>query len=181
MSDGRSVLLRAAATHFSATGYAAGSVRAILEDAGVTAPVLYHHFGNKAGLYVAVATAAHDDVLVRFEAAAARGADPAARVDAVIDAVCELRREHPGVARFFGVIEQDVARHPELAELRAAQKRLTDFWSTLFVGSGRRDARVLAVRAIVEGFLRVGDSALDQTQLRAVAKALHGVVRSGLS
>lgn len=178
MSNGRDSLLRAAATHFSATGYAAANVRAILKDAGVTAPVLYHHFGNKAGLYVAVATAAHDNVLARFEAAVARGDDPAGRVEAVIDAVCELRRDHPHVAQFLGAIEQDVARHPELSELSSVQKRLSDFWPTLFAGAGRRDpARVLAVRAIVEGFLRVGDETLGDAQLRATAKALRAAVR----
>lgn len=176
----RDVLLRSAATHFSATGYAAANVRAILADAGVTAPSMYHHFGNKAGLYVAVATAAYDDMLTRFTAAAARGDDPGARVEAVIDAVCELRREHPGVARFLGVIEQDVARHPELAELAVAQKGLSDFWFTT-LGAGRGDAgRVLAMRSIVEGFLRVGDENLADAVLRATAETLRVLVRSGL-
>ena len=43
----RDALLRAGATHFSTSGYAGASTRAILADAGATAPALYHHFGNK--------------------------------------------------------------------------------------------------------------------------------------
>jgi AcrR family transcriptional regulator len=167
-------LLRAAATQFAATGYAGASVRAILDDAGTTAPALYHHFTNKAGLYVAVAEAAYDDVAGRFRAAADATSEPLGRVEAVLDAVCDLRRDHPHVARFFGVIEQDVARHPELADLRSAQDRLAGFWTTLL---GRAPAgQTLAVRAIVEGFLRLGNETLTDAQLRATARNLRAAV-----
>ena len=50
----RERLLRAAVHVFDRKGYAAASVREIVERAGVTKPVLYYHFGNKEGLLVAV-------------------------------------------------------------------------------------------------------------------------------
>jgi len=48
----RERLLGAALTLFNDKGYAAASVREIVEAAGVTKPVLYYYFGNKEGLYL---------------------------------------------------------------------------------------------------------------------------------
>lgn len=52
--DVRERLLQAALELFSRRGYAATSVREIVESAGVTKPVLYYHFGSKEGLYLAL-------------------------------------------------------------------------------------------------------------------------------
>jgi len=48
----RDRLLAAALAVFNEKGYAAASVREIVESAGVTKPVLYYYFGNKEGLYL---------------------------------------------------------------------------------------------------------------------------------
>lgn len=48
----RQRLLQAALDLFTARGYAATTVREIVETAGVTKPVLYYYFGNKEGLYL---------------------------------------------------------------------------------------------------------------------------------
>ncbi|GFO53097.1 TetR family transcriptional regulator [Geomonas sp. Red276] len=45
-------LLNAALTLFNEKGYAASSVREIVEAAGVTKPVLYYYFGSKEGIYL---------------------------------------------------------------------------------------------------------------------------------
>jgi len=57
---GRERLLMAAVRLVGTKGYAAASVRDIVQAAGVTAPTLYHHFGNKGGLYRAVARAGRE-------------------------------------------------------------------------------------------------------------------------
>lgn len=48
----RERLIRAATGLFTRKGYAATSVREIVEAAGVTKPVLYYYFGNKEGIYL---------------------------------------------------------------------------------------------------------------------------------
>ncbi len=48
----RERLLAAALGLFNSKGYAAASVREIVEASGVTKPVLYYYFGNKEGLYL---------------------------------------------------------------------------------------------------------------------------------
>jgi TetR/AcrR family transcriptional regulator len=50
----RDRLLRSAIALFARKGYAATTVREIVEAAGVTKPVLYYHFGNKEGIYLAI-------------------------------------------------------------------------------------------------------------------------------
>ncbi len=50
----RERLLRAAADVFDRKGYAAASVREIVEQAGITKPVLYYHFGSKEGMLTAI-------------------------------------------------------------------------------------------------------------------------------
>lgn len=55
----RERLLTAALQLFISRGYAATSVREIVEAAGVTKPVLYYYFQNKEGLYLAIMEQAH--------------------------------------------------------------------------------------------------------------------------
>jgi TetR/AcrR family transcriptional regulator len=45
-------LLNAALTLFNEKGYAATSVRELVQAAGVTKPVLYYYFGNKKGIFL---------------------------------------------------------------------------------------------------------------------------------
>lgn len=51
-------LLTAALELFTTKGYAAASVREIVEVAGVTKPVLYYYFGSKEGIYLELMSSA---------------------------------------------------------------------------------------------------------------------------
>jgi TetR/AcrR family transcriptional regulator len=51
-SEARQQILAAALALFARKGYAATSVREIVDAAGITAPSLYYYFGNKEGLYL---------------------------------------------------------------------------------------------------------------------------------
>lgn len=57
----RQRLLDVALDLFSRKGYAATSVRELVEAAGVTKPVLYYYFKNKEGLYIALIDSAIAD------------------------------------------------------------------------------------------------------------------------
>jgi len=74
----RDAILRAARNLFTTKGFASTTVREICQEAGVTAPVLYYHFGNKEGLFDAVGqfnpTLAHGDSTEWFLRAAEHGA-----------------------------------------------------------------------------------------------------------
>ncbi len=65
----RERLLVAALALFNNKGYAATSVREIVEASGVTKPVLYYYFGNKEGIYLELMNnsfAQFDDSLARM-------------------------------------------------------------------------------------------------------------------
>jgi len=66
-------ILRAALKHFAHAGYAATSVQQIVDDARVSKPALYYHFRDKAGLFQALVSEAHEERYEAMRQAAARG------------------------------------------------------------------------------------------------------------
>src|SRR6266851_1168975 len=56
----REEILAAARTHFTGRGYDRATMREIASDAGVDPALLYHYFGSKAQLLVAVLRLPHD-------------------------------------------------------------------------------------------------------------------------
>ena len=60
-SGTRRQLLRAALKHFAHSGYAASSVQDIVDAAKLSKPALYYHFKDKAGLFQALVSEAHDE------------------------------------------------------------------------------------------------------------------------
>ena len=73
--DTRSTLLNAALAALEEGGEAQFSTRAVCTTAGVTAPTLYHHFGNADGLLSAAMSAAFEQFLAR-KLAASTSPDP---------------------------------------------------------------------------------------------------------
>jgi AcrR family transcriptional regulator len=69
----RRQILRAAVKRFANAGYAAASVQQIVGNAKVSKPALYYHFRDKAGLFQALVSEAHDERLQVAQEAAARG------------------------------------------------------------------------------------------------------------
>ncbi|MGB7769588.1 MAG: TetR/AcrR family transcriptional regulator [Verrucomicrobiia bacterium] len=74
-SKTRRQILRAAVKRFANSGYAAASVQQIVGDAKVSKPALYYHFRDKAGLFQALVSEAHDERFGVVQEAAARGRD----------------------------------------------------------------------------------------------------------
>lgn len=176
----RDALLRSAATHFSKSGYAGASTRAILADADTTAPALYHHFGNKTGLYIAAAAAAQEHVLSAFTAATADHETLADRVSALLAEAVALRREHPNVAKYLSVIQQDISRHPELSELASYATQFDTFWQSVAPGGRSAIGMAVALRAVVEGLLAVGGGRVDTVDVAAAGEVLQRITRNGL-
>lgn len=176
----RDALLRSGATHFSHFGYTGASTRAILADAGASAPALYHHFGNKTGLYIAAAAAGQEHVLDVFAVAVADKETVADRAAALVDAAMRLRREHPNIAKYLSVIQQDVARHRDLGELLSYKSRFDAFWQHVTDGIEPAAGLALGLRAIIEGLLAVGAADIDAEEIASAAEALRQITADGL-
>jgi len=65
--DARERLLEAALKLFTQRGYAATSVREMVEEAGVTKPVLYYYFKNKEGIYSEIVKTRFTDLDALFD------------------------------------------------------------------------------------------------------------------
>lgn len=70
-----SALLDIAMQKFAAVGYAASNLEEIVHEAGLTRGALYHHFGSKHGLFLAVVEHLQRDIAQRIERATTPDAD----------------------------------------------------------------------------------------------------------
>ncbi len=84
----RAALLLVARRHFARRGYVATEVGAIAAAARVTTGAIYHHFGNKKGLFRAVAEQLEAEILA--VAASAEGTDPWQRLRAGFDLLIDV-------------------------------------------------------------------------------------------
>jgi AcrR family transcriptional regulator len=77
------------------------SMNAIAAEAGITKPILYRHFGDKSGLYRALAKRHTDALLATLRAALDSPGDRRDRVEATIHAYLYTIESHPQVYRFL--------------------------------------------------------------------------------
>ena len=79
----------------------AASMNAIAAEAGITKPILYRHFGDKGGLYRALAARHTEELLARLRAALLTRGGLQARTRATVDAYFASVEEQPQVYRFL--------------------------------------------------------------------------------
>ena len=99
-ADRRTSLLEAADRVVQREGPAA-SMNVIAAEAGITKPILYRHFGDKGGLYSALAAKHIDELLRRLRAALETRGGLEARTRATVDAYLAAIEERPQVYRFL--------------------------------------------------------------------------------
>jgi AcrR family transcriptional regulator len=99
-TDRRASLLEAADRVVQRDGPDA-SMNVIAAEAGITKPILYRHFGDKGGLYRALAAHHIDELLARLRTALLTRGGLEARTRATIDAYLASIEERPQVYRFL--------------------------------------------------------------------------------
>jgi AcrR family transcriptional regulator len=115
-ADTKRRILDTARAAFATHGYEASTNRTLGADAGITAAALYHYFGSKIDLYLAVYHDVQERVSERFDDAVAREATFRDQIEAVLDTARQMNIEDPTLARFLGSVRVDMRRHPELHE-----------------------------------------------------------------
>jgi AcrR family transcriptional regulator len=93
-SNARHKLMKIASELFAAKGYAGTSVREIVERAGVSKPVLYYHFQNKAGLFRAILDNAAEVQQQVLEEVMQKGGSTHARLAFLFRRIYEGVQEH---------------------------------------------------------------------------------------
>jgi AcrR family transcriptional regulator len=122
----RRQILRAALKHFANGGYAATSVQQIVGDAKVSKPALYYHFRDKAGLFQALVSEAHDERLQVVQQAAARGRGVRAQLVEILAALFDYFHQNRELTRiaFATAFSAPGEMPPELRYLDRCQRNL---------------------------------------------------------
>ncbi|HVT22389.1 MAG TPA: TetR/AcrR family transcriptional regulator [Mycobacteriales bacterium] len=107
----RTDLLEAADRVVQREGSAA-SMNLIAAEAGITKPILYRHFGDKSGLYRALAARYIEDLLARLRGALLTRGGLAARTRATVDAYLSAIEENPQIYRFL--IQRAAVEEPDV-------------------------------------------------------------------
>ncbi len=110
----RTQLLESALGVFVAQGYHSAAMDDIAERAGVSKPVLYQHFPSKLDLYLALVSAACDDIIDNCRLALDSTHDNKLRVGATMDAFYTYVAGDTGSSRL--VFESDLTNEPAVRE-----------------------------------------------------------------
>ena len=117
-SAGAEEILLAAKDLFAERGFEAVSISAIAERAGSSKANIFHHFGNKQGLYFAVMRAATERLTDEFSRLLDSDDDPSEKIEQAIRASLSLLFEDECRSRliFREVLESGPGRSEALAE-----------------------------------------------------------------
>ncbi len=128
----RSRILDRARAAFAAGGFESATNRSLARDVGVTAGALYHYFGSKLDLYLAVDADVRERVYLPMNQAVDAVDGFFAKFEAVLDVARELNAEDPTLATFLGTRRTDIRRHPEIAEAMSLERdRERDFFGRM--------------------------------------------------
>jgi AcrR family transcriptional regulator len=129
-------ILDVARLAFAARGYSAATNRKLGAEAGLTSGAIYHYFGSKLDLYLAVNDDAQDRVYSRFTEAIGRADTFRGQIEAVLEEAHDMNAEDPTLAQFLGSLRVDTRRDPELrkAFAKSASYRAEFFGRIVDVG-----------------------------------------------
>jgi AcrR family transcriptional regulator len=97
----RARILDAAARVFAERAYESASIEEIAEAAGITKPVIYHHFSSKRALYIALLELYRGELLAFLGRRAATSHTPEERLRNGLDGFFEFVETHPHAWRIL--------------------------------------------------------------------------------
>jgi AcrR family transcriptional regulator len=119
----RQVVLDAAERVIAAHGYAAATVAAIVEESGIPMSSVYHYFGSKEGVLLAVMERGAERFFAGLPEVPRRSGTPEEHLVGMVDVLAAALEAHPDFLRLTIVIE--VQPPPDMAvEARALVQRL---------------------------------------------------------
>jgi AcrR family transcriptional regulator len=184
-AETRQRILDIARAAFADGGYDSSTNRELATKAGITSGALYHYFGSKLDLYLAV----HEDVQLRIYGRfneAVTGVDGfLAKFDAVLDVAHELNVDDPTFAAFLGAVRSDMRRHPEIAEALTIQAARRERFFVRLVHAGVQSGEIREEdRKFVDAFVSIilvgltdgvsDDNERHQHAITSIKMALRG-------
>ncbi|HVW80825.1 MAG TPA: TetR/AcrR family transcriptional regulator [Mycobacteriales bacterium] len=166
--DRRAGLLEAADRVVRREGSAA-TMNVIAAEAGITKPILYRHFGDKGGLYRALAARHIEDLLARLREALLTHGGLAARTRATVDAYLASIEEQPQIYRFLvqrAAVEEPAVRGDVEGFVRRFGDELAEGIRNEPALSGISEARAVVWAHGIAGMVQgAGDWWLDHPEV----------------
>jgi AcrR family transcriptional regulator len=131
---------------FARRGYEGASVEEIAEQAGVSKPIVYEHFGGKEGLYGAIVDEEVAQIVDRITAAITAGS-PRERLEQAVLAFLAYVNERPDA---FAVLLRDAPSSQRRGKMPALMYELADRVGGIFTEQFRRagyDAKAAPIYA----------------------------------
>jgi AcrR family transcriptional regulator len=180
----RSALIEAATPVFARRGYDGASVSELVRAAGVTPPVLYHHFGDKAGLYHAAVAHAYDVVLGALAEAAAGAPTYQEAIAALLEAAAGIHERDPELGALVAVAPLAATLDAQLRSVQAELARTRTFLEELVARlgplSGATDEVSVNVGVVLlAGLTRLAASHPDPNGFAATVHALVQLTATG--
>lgn len=174
----RQQLFSVALRLFATRGYTATTMDDVAEAAGVTKPLLYHHFESKRALYLELVDAVSQQLITALAGAADVASGPRELVERGFAAYFRLMVHHEHAFRLlFG---RDTPDDPELGEaLRRVEQAITDAIEPLISADlepAHRRLMAFAVVGMAEGASRHW---LDTRRPLDPAAAMEGLTDTG--
>jgi len=150
----RDRLLDAAIARFATRGYAATSIREIVEAAGVTKPALYYHFRSKEGIYRAILDAVADTIDATLASSLSTAGSVRERIDRLFLAMWSVFERRRPAVRFLNSVFWGPKQGTPAFDLRSVDRS--------FTGA----LRALVAEGMTSGELRRADAG-DVTRILA--------------
>lgn len=174
-------LIEAALETFADVGYDRATTRSILRRANVTAPVLYHHFGNKAGLYAATARYVNHTFVEALKRSVKPEGDLPNRLRAALASGASTQAKTPLLVRFLATAPLEMRYHEELRIAKSDMNGVLDFYADLCRQHADEGidvrAATRACEVILHGLARVGATSSKsefRRYLNAILATLDG-------
>jgi AcrR family transcriptional regulator len=180
----RARLLRAAREVFAEQGYSGAAISDIVARAGVSPPVLYHHFESKAGLYAAATAEVYDAVLGHLEPAVAGLQSFTDCVDRILVESVRIHAADPTMAAFIVSAPVTINAYPELGLLNSHLRRTEAFYERVVAVTGGLSghsptASLRVLRILVWGSTRLSAGLPDAAEFAEAVDALRALIGAG--
>jgi AcrR family transcriptional regulator len=146
--DHREEILRAARAEFAAHGFTGATTVAIAERAGVTQPLIHHHFGSKAKLWTAMLAELFGSLREALDRANEEEGNERERIERLVRTVIAFSAERPELSRLIR-LESASAQAPFDLLYRVHLAPLIEFFNATIA---RAEAQGV-IRHLDHGFL----------------------------
>lgn len=140
--DTKRRILDIAREMFSVHGYEVATNRDIATAAGITSGALYHYFGSKLDLYLAVHEDVQAGVYESFSNATMNLETFTEMFLAVLEVAHDMNENDPSVARFIGAVRVDSQRHPEMAAALSPRSTQREVFFTRLIDVGVKTGEI---------------------------------------